>query len=276
MFESKFARPMVSGAAAVALLLVTALPVAAHASVPDGSEVPSNGSAVVHVRIPHGCGDAAVTAVEVKLPDGVVSAKPELIAGWEASVKKVAANYTLWGTEYTERVGTITWAGGPLPDGQYLDFGINATFQLEVGEYALPVIQYCGDESVAWIEIPAEAQSHDDLEYPAPTFTVVEAVADGHGGADDHSDGKDEEADDAAAEEMAEVESQENEAADCRAAYTAAARTCTKETTAVALAATHAADDVAAPVTIAAAAVAALLTAEAAIPTREEADAEAA
>ena len=203
MFESKFARPMVSGAAALALLLVTALPVAAHASVPDGSEVPSNGSAVVHVRIPHGCGDAAVTAVEVKLPDGVVSAKPELIAGWEASVKKVAANYTLWGTEYTERVGTITWAGGPLPDGQYLDFGINATFQLEAGEYALPVIQYCGDESVSWIEIPAEGQSHDDLEYPAPTFTVVEAVADGHGGADDHSDGKDEEADDAAAESAA-------------------------------------------------------------------------
>jgi periplasmic copper chaperone A len=187
MFKPKFARPVVSGAAALALLLVTALPVAAHASVPDGTEVPSNGSAVVHVRIPHGCGDAAVTAVEVKLPDGVVSAKPELIAGWESSVTKVAASYSLWGTEYTERVGTITWAGGPLPDGQYLDFGINATFQLEAGEYALPVIQYCGKESVAWIEIPTEGQSHDDLEYPAPMFTVVDAVADGHGTSDNHS-----------------------------------------------------------------------------------------
>ncbi|NBP83217.1 DUF1775 domain-containing protein [bacterium] len=93
----------------------------------------------------------------------------------------VPATYTLYGTEYTERVGTITWTGGPLPDGQLLDFGINATFQLEPGEYTLPVIQYCGDESVAWVEVPAAGQTHDDLEHPAPEFVVVDAAAtDGH------------------------------------------------------------------------------------------------
>jgi hypothetical protein len=68
-----------------------------------------------------------------------------------------------------------------------LDFGINATFQLEPGTYALPVIQYCGDESVAWVEVPAAGQSHDDLERPAPEFVVVAAAAgDGHG--DGHTD----------------------------------------------------------------------------------------
>lgn len=167
--------------AAIALLLVSVLPVAAHASVPDGSEVPSNSGSVIHVRLPHGCGDAAITAVEVQLPNGVVGAKPELIAGWTATTEMVPATYTLWGTEYTERVGTITWTGGPLPDGQFLDFGISATFQLEPGEYTLPVIQYCGSDSVAWIEVPAEGESHDDLEHPAPGFVVVEAAAtDGH------------------------------------------------------------------------------------------------
>lgn len=203
MFIHRLTRLLASAAAALALLLVSALPVAAHASVPDGSEVPSNGGAVVHVRIPHGCGDSAVTAVEVKLPDGVVSAKPELIAGWESSVTMVAANYTLWGTEYTERVGTITWTGGPLPDGQYLDFGINATFQLEPGEYALPVVQYCGSDSVTWIEVPAEGQTHDDLEYPAPMFTVVDAVADGHGSTDDHTASTDDGMDGSVAESTA-------------------------------------------------------------------------
>ena len=183
----KHIRSFASITAAIAMLLVSALPVAAHASVPDGSKVPSNSGAVIHVRLPHGCGDAAITAVEVQLPDGVVGARPALIAGWTATTEMVPATYTLYGTEYTERVGTITWTGGPLPDGQFLDFGINATFQLEPGEYTLPVIQYCGDESVAWVEVPAAGQSHDDLERPAPEFVVVDAAAtDGH--TDGHTD----------------------------------------------------------------------------------------
>jgi uncharacterized protein YcnI len=183
----KHIRSFASITAAVALLLVSVLPVAAHASVPDGSKVPSNSGAVIHVRIPHGCGDTAITAVEVQLPDGVVGAKPALIAGWTATTEMVPATYTLYGTEYTERVGTITWTGGPLPDGQFLDFGINATFQLEPGTYTLPVIQYCGDASVAWVQVPAAGQSHDDLERPAPEFVVVAAATgDGHG--DGHTD----------------------------------------------------------------------------------------
>jgi hypothetical protein len=49
------------------------------------------------------------------------------------------------------------------------------------------VIQYCGDESVAWVEVPAAGQSHDDLERPAPEFVVVDAAAtDGH--TDGHTD----------------------------------------------------------------------------------------
>jgi uncharacterized protein YcnI len=184
---NKHIRSFASITAAVALLLVSVLPVAAHASVPDGSKVPSNSGAVIHVRLPHGCGDAAITAVEVQLPDGVVGAKPALIAGWTATTEMVPATYTLYGTEYTERVGTITWTGGPLPDGQFLDFGINATFQLEPGTYTLPVIQYCGDASVAWVQVPAAGQSHDDLERPAPEFVVVvAATGDGHG--DGHTD----------------------------------------------------------------------------------------
>ena len=165
---------------ALALLAVAVLPVAAHASIPDGTAVPAGGSAVIHVRLPHGCDGAPITAVKVQLPDGVVGAKPELIAGWTATTEMVPAKYTLFGTDYTERVGTITWQGGPLPDGQFLDFGINATFQLEPGEYGLPVIQECGSTSVAWIEEPAAGQTHDDLEHPAPEFVVVEAAAEGH------------------------------------------------------------------------------------------------
>jgi periplasmic copper chaperone A len=166
---------------AMSLLAAAVLPVAAHATLPDGSAIPSGGSAVVHLRIPHGCSGEATTAVSVQLPDGVVGAKPQLLAGWTATTTKVPASYTLYGTDYTERVGTIRWEGGPLPDDEFLDFGISATFQLPPGEYALPAVQECGSAKVSWIEIPAAGQSHDDLEHPAPEFTVVEATA-----ADDH------------------------------------------------------------------------------------------
>jgi uncharacterized protein YcnI len=151
----------------------------------DGSAIPSGGSAVIYFRLPHGCDGAPVDALEVQLPDGVVGAKPQAIAGWTITTEMVPADYELYGTTYTERVGTIRWEGGPLADSEYLDFGVSATFQLEPGEYAIPAVQYCGDESVAWIEIPAEGQDHDELEAPAPTITVVEADAEGgHGHGD--------------------------------------------------------------------------------------------
>ena len=183
-----YLRSFASVLAAAALLFISALPVAAHTSVPDGSEVPANGSSVIHVRIPHGCGDAAITAVSVSLPDGVVGAKPAWIAGWTATTEKETASYTLYGREYTERVSTITWTGGPLPDGQFIDFGISATFQMEPGSYTLPVIQYCGSDSIAWIEVPAAGQDAHELEHPAPSFTIVAAETGGHDGGGEKPD----------------------------------------------------------------------------------------
>jgi uncharacterized protein YcnI len=118
----------------------------------------------------------------VQLPDGVINAKPEALAGWKVSTDRVAsAPYTLWGTEYTDRVGVITWSGGSLPATEFLDFGISAIFTMEPGEYTVPVTQQCGSESVAWIEIPAAGQTEDDLEHPAPTITVVTAADGGMG-----------------------------------------------------------------------------------------------
>ena len=177
------ARRMASAAAVFVLLLVAALPVGAHATFPDGSDIPQGGDgAVIHIRVPHGCNGAPTDTVSVQLPDGVINAKPEALAGWKVSTDRVAsAPYTLWGTEYTDRVGVITWSGGSLPATEFLDFGISAIFTMEPGEYTVPVTQQCGSESVAWIEIPAAGQTEDDLEHPAPTITVVTAADGGMG-----------------------------------------------------------------------------------------------
>ncbi len=154
MIQRTRARLAAGMLAALSLLIATALPVAAHVSIVDGSSVPAGGSAVIYFRLPHGCDGQPVNALSVQLPDGIVGAKPESIAGWTVTTEMVPANYELFGTTYTERVGTIRWEGGPLADSEFLDFGVRATFQLEPGEYPIPVVQECGADSVAWIEDP--------------------------------------------------------------------------------------------------------------------------
>jgi uncharacterized protein YcnI len=186
--------------AALSILFAMVVPVAAHVTIVDGSSVPAGGSAVIYFRLPHGCDGQPVNALSVQLPDGIVGAKPEAISGWTTTTEMVPAQYELFGTQYTERVGTIRWEGGPVKDAEFLDFGVRATFQMEPGTYPIPVVQECGADSVAWIEVPAEGQSEDDLEAPAPTITVVAAEeGDGHdhGAApsDDHATGEEAAAD---------------------------------------------------------------------------------
>jgi periplasmic copper chaperone A len=153
-----------------------AAPAAAHVTVPDGSDVHSGGSAVIHFRVPHGCDGAATDTISVQLPDGVVSAKAEYVPGWDLAFETVASDpYDEFGTTKTERVGVITWSGGDLPDGAFYDFGIRATFLQDPGTVvAFPVVQKCGDVEVAWIEPTVEGQP--EPEHPAPTVTVGDAV----------------------------------------------------------------------------------------------------
>jgi uncharacterized protein YcnI len=169
----------------LAALLLAAAPASAHVTVPDGGGIPSGSSATIHLDVPHGCEGQPTDTIEVQLPDGVVGAKAEWSSGWTVEAETVTAEpYTLYGTEYTERVGVIRWTGGPLPDDQYYDFGIQATFLADPGELVIPVVQRCGDLEEAWIEVPAEGQTEDDLEHPAPTVTILAAEEEGdhHGG----------------------------------------------------------------------------------------------
>ncbi len=117
------------------LLLAGTATAFGHVESPDGDAIPSGSTALVHFRVPHGCEGAATTGLELQLPDGVVGAKPEQIAGWTVETEMVESDpYSLFGTEYTERVGVVGWSGGELPDEAFLDFGVLATFLGEPGE----------------------------------------------------------------------------------------------------------------------------------------------
>jgi uncharacterized protein YcnI len=122
----------------------------------------------------------ATDRLEVRIPEGVIGVTPEAVPGWTVETETVETEpYELYGSTLTERTSVVRWTGGPLEEHQYLDFGISAIFPDEPGELTFPAIQGCGDTETAWIEIPAEGQSEDDLEHPAPVVEVVAAGEDG-------------------------------------------------------------------------------------------------
>jgi uncharacterized protein YcnI len=169
-------RLLAVGAAAMTMLVSGGAVALGHVESPDGDAIPSGSTVVVHFRVPHGCAGAATTGLDLQLPDGVVGAKPESIPGWSITTERVQTDpYTIEGTEFTDRVGVISWSGGDLPDDAYLDFGVLATFLGAPGEIHVPVIQHCGDAEVDWIELAADGQDPESLEHPAPTLTIVAA-----------------------------------------------------------------------------------------------------
>jgi len=158
------------GGAAV-LGIGLAVPAAAHVS-PSITEAPAGGFVAVTFRIGHGCeGDGGDTEkVEIQMPEGVESATPQALPGWEASVDDSGPV-------------VVTFEGGPLPHDQYLEFGVALQMPDTPGEVAeFPTIQTCvSGEEIAWIEPTVEGE--EEPESPAPTVAITESEGDGHGGA---------------------------------------------------------------------------------------------
>jgi uncharacterized protein YcnI len=132
------------------------------------------------VRIGHGCEGKATIKIKVKVPEGLLSAKPMPKPGW--TIEKVRApyekSYDLYGEAVKEGVSEITWSGGNLADDEYDEFVFRGTVanELPTGtRIYVPIVQECTDgASERWIEIPSAGKTSDDYENPAPYFDVVE------------------------------------------------------------------------------------------------------
>ncbi len=163
---------------ALALVATVALPAMAHVSLEtDTAKIAANYKAIL--RVPHGCDGKATTGIRVRLPDGVISAKPMPKPGWtiEKTMGDYAKAYTLYGEQETYGVRELTWSGGRLGDDEYDEFVFRAyiTDGFKAGQViAFPVIQMCeGGATTQWIEVPADGKSVDDYEHPAPAITLV-------------------------------------------------------------------------------------------------------
>jgi periplasmic copper chaperone A len=122
--------------------------------------------------VPHGCQGSSTVALRVKVPDGVLSAKPQMKPGWTVDIKKKKLDTPQsagHGHMISEVVDEITWRGGPLPDSLYDTFGLIVKLPDTPGQTVyFPAVQECEKGVSRWIELPAAGQSSEQLQEPAP------------------------------------------------------------------------------------------------------------
>jgi len=134
------------------------------------------------VRVGHGCDGAATLKVRVRIPEGVIAAKPMPKPDWTVDVLEgpYAKAYVNHGTPVTAGVQEIVWSG-KLLDRHYDEFVFRATLtdSLQPGTTLyFPVVQECEDgKTERWIEIPAPGRSAHDYKSPAPGLRLLQPKA---------------------------------------------------------------------------------------------------
>ena len=162
------------GVAAAAILLPVSA-ASAHVGI-DIAEAKADGFAFATFRVPHGCDGSPTIKVKIQIPDGVVSVKPEAVAGWKLDILNGPITpYDSHGTMISEGVKEVTWTGGPLADAHVAQFGMSMKLPNKAGETVyFKTIQTCEQGETAWIEIPAEGAA-EEPEHPAPSLKLISA-----------------------------------------------------------------------------------------------------
>ena len=163
---------------ASALILAASGSAYAHVTA-NPNEAPADSYFRTALRVGHGCAGSPTIAVRVKIPDGVMAAKPQVKPGWSIEIKMrklekpVDAGH---GRMISEAVDEIAWRGGKLEDAYFDEFGLSLRLPAQAGKTLyFPVVQECEQGVHRWIEVPAQGQTWDDLREPAPFIRLIDA-----------------------------------------------------------------------------------------------------
>jgi periplasmic copper chaperone A len=190
---SAFRRVGAAVAVAAGLVLVGALPAAAHVTVSTPDAEPGGFGKLIF-RVPNESADADTTKVQVQLPTDTpfssVSTKP--MSGWtvETEQSRLRPAVNVDGVNLTEAVTSVTWtaeSGGGLPPDQFTEFELSVgPFPDDVDSLSFPTTQtYSDGEVVAWEQPVREGAA--EPERPAPTLDL--AAAEGSAGHSHQDDG---------------------------------------------------------------------------------------
>ncbi len=171
------------GAGAV-LALAPALAASAHVSA-SASSTAAGSYSIVTFSVPHGCDGSPTTAIEIEIPETILSVTPTVNPNWTITKNMVpldTAQQDAHGDNITERVGSVTYTsvGGGLPDG-YRDT-MALSLQLPDGSAGdiveFPTHQLCAEGSTDWV----------GDEVPSVVLTAAEAGGEHGHGDEGHSD----------------------------------------------------------------------------------------
>lgn len=150
------------------ILLALAVPAFGHVTV-QPTTAPTGSFFRFDVRAPNERDDADTTKVEVDFPDTLTNVNFQPKDGWQRTVtmKTLDEPVTVFGSEVTEVIDTVTWEGGTIAPGEFDEFGFTARTPDDPTTLAFPSIQtYSSGEEVAWIGEP-------DSDEPAPRVEVT-------------------------------------------------------------------------------------------------------
>jgi periplasmic copper chaperone A len=160
--------------AGAAIVSVLALPGAAVAHVTlQPQEAPAKGFVVEDVRVPNEESSANTTKVSVQFPDGFAEVSFQPVPGWNVKVKKTKLAKPITtdeGDKLTEQVSQMTWSGGKIAPGEFLDFPVSLQMPDKAGTtLTFKAIQtYDNGKVVRWTGPP-------DAQEPAPQVKVTAA-----------------------------------------------------------------------------------------------------
>ena len=131
--------------------------------------IPEGAFAVLNVRVPNETDDADTTKVQVELPDGFAFASAAPPPGWKVAFKKTkpATPIKTDDGEIDSQVKQVTFSGGSIPPGQFLEFPLSVNVPGKSGDtLTFKALQtYSNGDVVRWIGPP-------DADEPAPTITI--------------------------------------------------------------------------------------------------------
>ncbi len=156
-------------AVVAALMWAVTAPAFAHVSItPDSA--PEGSTQEFILGVGHGCDDSPTIKLSVHVsPDAFDQVAALAVEGWTLTLDD----------------DVITWEADEVPEGGHEedeeeghgqgDFGFVARVIAPAGTVVpVPLIQECVEGRYDWIQVPAEGQSHDDLDEPAPLVTVTD------------------------------------------------------------------------------------------------------
>jgi uncharacterized protein YcnI len=187
LIRRTLARLVAPSAAGLLVVAVAATPAAAHVTI-SPSDTAAGAYTVLTFSVGHGCEGSPTTALDIQIPEEILSVTPTLLPGWEVEKKMVQLDEPVedaHGNSVTERVGRVVYtADQPLAEGYRAAMEVSLQLPDTPGEtLTFPVIQRCVQGETGWTETPAEGQDPEVLERPAPTVTITEATGGEHGAA---------------------------------------------------------------------------------------------